>query len=129
MKLRDLLNKNRNRLGVFTYAKDIKRHFYLSVKWQQNVTGLSASNRDDVSDVHYYALAFPVDVVVVVPSKKNKYFVMQFIQKNILNRAIPFQWLQFPWRWEGQEKVLASARQVHVFILHLEILSLLPSME
>ena len=118
MKIRDLLNKNRNRLGVFTYAKDIKRHFYLSVKWQQNVTGLSASNRDDVSDVHYYALAFPVDVVVVVPSKINKYFVMQFIQKNILNRAISFQWL-FPWRWEGQEKALASARQVHVFILNL----------
>ena len=70
MKIGNLLNKNRNRLGVFKYENAIKRHFYLSVKWQQNVSRYSASNRDDVSDLHYYALAFPVDVVVALPGNK-----------------------------------------------------------
>ena len=122
MKIGHLLSKNRNRLGVFTYENAIKRHFYLSVKWQQNVSGLSDSNRDDVSYVHYYALAFPFEYLSPYPAK-NKYFVMPFIQNNVLNRQIQNLFPMAFWRWEGREKALTSVRQVHVFILRLEFIA------
>ena len=54
---------------------------------------------------------------------KNKYFVMPFIQKNVLNRQIHNLFPMTFWRWEGREKALTSAREVHVFILHFEFIA------